>query len=122
MWCERLRNELRLDRLTLQSPPGGGGVQIRLDVAGITDPLLDPRVPQLVADVRQYRHRDDVALYSTDAGWRIALNTGEPIAYRRPTGDMTESVGAVAEGLLESIARHGGVLSDLFPNLARAAG
>jgi hypothetical protein len=122
LWCERVRNELQLEDLTLEAPPGGGAADVRLNLAGIDDPLGDPRVPRLVADVRHYRRCNGVAVFSTDRGWRLVFSTGETIAYRQPSGAFIESTYVIRDGMLEGIAGTGGVLSDLFAGEPRAAG
>jgi hypothetical protein len=122
LWCERVRSELRLDRLSIAAPPGGGAAQVRLDVAGVVDPLLDPRVPRLVAAVRHYRKCDGVAVYSLDQGWRLVFNTGDTVAYRSAAGEHVESATPTIDGILEGIAGEGGVLQNLFAQRARAAG
>ena len=122
LWCTRTATELGLSRLNLQAPPGAARIQIRLDVLGVVDPLLDARMPRLVAAVRTYRHRDGVALFGTDTGWRIAFVTGEAIAYRPgPHADSTDSAAPLAEGDLEALAAAGGTLASFFPLAGVAA-
>jgi hypothetical protein len=41
LWCSRTAEELALEGLNLQTHPGAP--RLRLDVRGITNPLLDPR-------------------------------------------------------------------------------
>jgi len=48
IWCARMAEELGLSELKLEAPPGATRVQVRLDVRGIADPLLEPRLPHLV--------------------------------------------------------------------------
>lgn len=115
LWCERKAQELGLDGLRLEAPPGAAAIQIRLDIGGITDPLLDPRVPRLVVAVRHYRDRDGVALFATDKGWRLVFVTGETIAFLPGLdAEPADSVLPVAQGDLEALAATGGVLADLF--------
>lgn len=114
LWCDRARAHLGLEKLSLEASPGGGGAQVRVNVAGILDPLTDPRVPRLVAAVRSYRHCDGVAVYSTDHRWRLVLSTGDTIAYRPASGEHVESTEPMTDGVLESVADEGIILRDLF--------
>jgi hypothetical protein len=120
LWCSRTAEELALDELNLQTPPGAP--MVRLDVRGITNPLLDPRIPRLVVLVRRYRRCDGVALFAGDASWRLSFATDETIAYR-PAGksSMVESTSPLAAGALESLAGSAGVLADLLPNAEQVA-
>lgn len=113
LWCGRARAELRLDQLSL-APPGGGPAQVRLNAAGILDPLVDPRVPRLVAGVRHYRKCDGVAVYSAEHGWRLVLSTGDTIAYRSATGELIDSAYPRLDGVLVGIAGDGGVLRNML--------
>ena len=65
LWCARTRQDLDLNQLKLKAPPGAVGIQVRLNVSGITDPLFDPRVPCLVTAARHYRRCDGVAVYAS---------------------------------------------------------
>ena len=117
LWCARTERELSLDKLELQAPPGAPGIQVRLDVRGVPDPLLDPRVPRLVAAAHRYRRCEGVAVYGpVDADWRLAFRTGAAIAYReKGTHAVVRSTVLVSDGLLEQLAGTGGVLASLFP-------
>ncbi|MGH3276601.1 MAG: hypothetical protein ACRDNZ_20020 [Streptosporangiaceae bacterium] len=115
LWCERQAGELGLSKLKLAAPPGAAAIQVRLDVGGIDDPLLDPRVPRLVVAARRYRGRDGVALFAVDNGWRLVLVTGERVAFRPALGAQSlDSVLPVADGDLERLAAEDGVLADFF--------
>ena len=104
-----------MNHLELEAPPGAAGIQVRLDVRGIADPLLDPRIPRLVTAARHYRRCDGVAVFAPDAGWRLAFITGETVAYLPNRRSSTiESVAALTDGTLEGLAAEGGVLADLF--------
>jgi hypothetical protein len=97
-------------------------MQLRLDVLGINDPLLDPSVPRLVDAARRYRRCDGVALFSADGGWRMAFASGETIAFLRDKdGSFVESAVVLSDGVLEQLAASSGVLADLFPPNARVA-
>jgi hypothetical protein len=116
LWCARMIRELGLLRLKLEAPPGAVGIHVRLDVRGINDPLLDPRVPRLVTAARRYRRHDGVSVFASDAGWRLAFVTGETIAYRSTRGTAyTESVAVLASDTLEDLTDARGVIADLFP-------
>jgi hypothetical protein len=87
----------------------------------MSDPLLDHRLPQLIASVRQYRSADAVALYSADHEWRIVFEADQPAAYIPRVGaDIIESI-PIATGDLERIVSERGVLADLFQLEARVA-
>jgi hypothetical protein len=116
LWCDRIADELGLDELKLKAPPGAAAVQVRLDVRGIPDPLLDARVPRLVLAARRYRRCGGVSIFGSDAGWRLAFIPGEMIAYITGIGAaMADSATPLTDGLLEHLAAAGGVLADLFP-------
>jgi hypothetical protein len=122
LWCTRTADELGLDRLSLEAPPGAASIQVRLDVEGIDDPLLDPRVPRLVAAVRHYRRCDGVAIFAPSAGWRLTLVTGETVAFRPgPGADFGESTVTMVPDSVEQLAATGGVLADLFLSARDAA-
>lgn len=115
LWCERQASELGLDGLKLEAPPGARNIQVRLDVSGIADPLLDQRVPRLVAAARRYRDRNGVAVFAADEGWRLVCVAGETIAFLAGRGaDTVDSAHLVTRRDLERIAAAGGVLADLF--------
>jgi hypothetical protein len=120
LWCSRTAEELALDELNLQTHPGAP--MVRLDIHGITNPLLDPRIPRLVVLVRRYRRCDRVALFAGDASWRLSFATGETIAYLPDRDASTlESTSPLAAGVLESLAGSAGVLADLLPNAEQVA-
>src|SRR5664280_3359134 len=74
--------------------------RVRIHVGGIADPLLDTRVPRLVAGIRRYRRCNEVALFSfsTDHEWRLSVHTGDKIAYLGSAGNLTESVLSMQDG------------------------
>jgi hypothetical protein len=80
LWCFHMAKELALDGLTLEAPAGASHIRVRLGVGGITDPLLDPRLPRLLIAARQYRRCHGVAVHATDGTWRLSLADGETIA------------------------------------------
>ena len=111
LWCERQAAELGLEEVGLQPPPGGApGIAVRLDVRGIVDPLLDPRIPRLVVALRAYRRCKGVAIWGPDADWRLALVDGQPIAYRQK-GTIAKML--ANDGAIEQLAGVGGVLASL---------
>ena len=122
LWCQQMAAQLGIGHLALGVLSAGQSVRVRLDIRGIDDPLNDPRLPQLVVAVRQYRHTDPVALYSADHGWRIVLATGEPAAYLSSVGqgELVDSP-PVTAGVVEELAAAHGVLGDLFSAAVRAA-
>ena len=56
-------------------------IQVRLNVSGVLDSLVDPRVPRLIVAARNYRGRNGAALYAADADWRLAVTNGTHISY-----------------------------------------
>jgi hypothetical protein len=116
LWCARTRQELDLNQLELMAPPGAVGIQVRLNVSGIANPLFDPRVPSLVTAARHYRHCDGVAVFALNAGWRLAFITGETVAYKATLiAASVESSAPLTDGTLEGLIAAAGVLADLFP-------
>ncbi|MEV0597634.1 hypothetical protein [Nonomuraea cavernae] len=115
LWCTRTAVELNLDDLTLEAPPGAAAIQVRLDVQGITDPLLDPRLPRLLAATRQYRECSGIAVYATDGSWRLSMIGGERIAVLPGFGQLViESTEPVSDHVVDQINTAVGVLADLF--------
>ena len=116
LWCERLAGELDLPFVRIRPSPGAARIQARLDVGGIDDPLVDPRVPRLVAEVRHYRECDGVAVYAGDGSWRLALPRDEPVVFIAEVGqDERVTERAVTTSQLEELVASSGVLADLFP-------
>ncbi|MFE0590560.1 hypothetical protein [Micromonospora echinospora] len=116
LWCERTAAELALDGVELKAPPGAASIQVRLDVRGVDDPLLDPRVPRLIAATRHYRRCRGVAVYAGDSDWRLSVYPEETVAYLPGQGRPTvESVAPLTEGDLDRLAVSVSVLADLFP-------
>lgn len=116
LWCIRTSETLALPRLRLRPSPGAAAVGVRLDVLGVSDPLLDPRIPRVVTAARNYRGCDGVAVYASDASWRVVTVTGETVYYLpRPGAATVKSAEPLASGTIESLAAAGGVLADLFP-------
>ena len=84
-------------------------------VQGIADPLLDPRLPRLLAATRQYRRCHGVAVYATDGSWRLSLTEGETIAVLPGIGQaVVESSEPTSDHLLDQLNAAVGVLADLF--------
>jgi hypothetical protein len=50
-------------------------------VRGITNTILDPRIPRLVGLVCRYRRGGHVALFAADASWRLSFTPDETVAY-----------------------------------------
>jgi hypothetical protein len=123
LWCSRTCSELDLVKLELYTaPPGVIGPQLRLIIDGISDPLLDSRVPRLIIAVRHYRGVDGVALHAADSSWRIAVSTGDKIAYLPKPGPTTIfSTSGLEKEFLETLSAKGGVLTGLFSTIERAA-
>lgn len=115
LWCQQTRDQLALEDLQLAEVTSGQAVSVRLMVRGLVDPLRDPRTSQLIVAVRRYRRCDGVAVFSMDAGWRVAIKTGSPLSYLPgdPGHPMLES-DEVAAGAIEQMASTGGILADLF--------
>jgi len=120
LWCAQTSAELELDGLELKEPPQTELLQLRLDVRGIVDPMLDSRVPRLITAARSYRHCDGIALYAADTTWRVVVSTGNKIAYIPSLGlrAVIESSASISEDTLERLTSSGGVLATLFPDTA----
>ncbi|MFG2076088.1 hypothetical protein [Nonomuraea maritima] len=115
LWCTRTAAELTLEGLTLEEPPGAAAIQVRLGVQGITDPLLDPRLPRLLAATRQYRRCRGIAVHATDGSWRLSMIDGKRIAVLPGLGQQfIESSDLVSDHVLDQINTAVGVLADLF--------
>lgn len=115
LWSERTAVELGLDGLRLDAGSPGHVVSVRLYVKGISSPLEDPRLAQLIIAVRRYRRCDGVAVFSEDVGWRLVVETGQSLAFKRGSDEpMIESTVEVAAGLIEGLASNNGVLVDFF--------
>ena len=130
LWCELHAADLGLDHLALKSMSSGQQASVRLDVAGVNQPLHDPRIPALIGDVRQYRNADAVALYGAAPSWRIVVATGDPVAFMAGIGQpICESAALEADSIAELVAAQGtlanlfaaDVLADLYPSGARVA-
>jgi len=116
LWQHRISEQLGLLAVRLQAPPNKDVVQVRVDVRGIADPMLDNRVPVLLASACQYRRCDGVALFDIDDGWRLVHANGKPIRYMPVLGkDIFNSTQALSSSLLDKLAFTGGVIADLFP-------
>jgi hypothetical protein len=84
-------------------------------VRGSADPLLDPRLPRLLAATRHYRRCHGVAVYATDNSWRLSLTEGETIAVLPGLGQAAvESNEPISDHLLDQLNTAVGVLADLF--------
>ena len=116
LWCDGAIEDLALETLELRASPGSRHFQVRVDVRGVSDPLMDPRVPRLIVAVRQYRGCDGVALYDADNGWRVVAANGRPIGYMSSatSKEPDNSLDRIDEGVLEHLAGTGGVLGNLF--------
>ena len=120
LWCSRTARQLGLDTLQLEVASSAARTGVRVRVSGIEDPLLDARLPRLVAAARRYRRASMLAVFAADASWRLVCTEGANITYlanRRE--EPIESTTAFSGPLLESITGRDGVLADLFP-LTRA--
>jgi hypothetical protein len=115
LWCENTRTELALDDLTLEMVPQSGSVWVRLHPHGISDPLVDPRVPRLISATRRYRRSEHLSLFVAE-GWKIVLRGGESVGYLPGQGsDVIDSDRALTDEVLGQLTASGGVLADLFP-------
>jgi hypothetical protein len=116
LWCEQTAVALDLEHLELATLAAGQAASVQLKVRGVSDPLYDPRVPQLIVAVRRYRSVDAVAVYSQDPDhpWRLVVTTGESAAFLEDLdGDTLDSVPLEA-GVIEGLAAVQGVIADLF--------
>jgi hypothetical protein len=116
LWCKRQAQELELAVVRLQPSPGAAQIKVRIDVAGIDNPLIDPRVPRLAVAARHYRKCDGIAIYSTDRNWRVVLPGGGPIDYLpAPKGqELLSTPEVITNQQLEALTARAGVLADLF--------
>jgi hypothetical protein len=111
LWCERTRQELSVEELHLDE----SNIGVKVDVRGVSDPLLDPRVPQLIVAAQRYRRCRGVAVFSMDRDWRVVYEDHQPIAVLgRLGGGVLESARALTPQELELMAGSGRVLGDLF--------
>lgn len=121
LWCERTTQALGLGDLALEASASEQEVSLRLRVAGVADPLHDPRLPSLIVAACQYRSAEAVALFASDNDWRVVFAEGEPIAYMANLDSrLIESESRDLEAL-EILARTQGVLASLFPAELRVA-
>lgn len=121
LWCSHQAADLGLAGLALDVMSPGQDVEVRLNVSGINEPLLDPRLPLLLSAVCSYRRTTGVALFSADARWRLVFVDGEPAAFVPRDGvDMFDS-DPISITKLDELAASRAVLADLFPLAARAA-
>lgn len=121
LWCARQVNDLGLGSLGLDVMSPGQAVQVRLNVSGVTEPLLDPRLPLLVSAACRYRHTSGVALYATDARWRLVFEDGKPAAFVPRDGAEMFDSDPIPTLRLDELTASRGVFADLFPFAARAA-
>lgn len=116
LWQERISGQLGLQAVRLKAPPNKDVVQVRVDVRGIVDPMLDNRVPVLLASACQYRRCDGVALWDMDDGWRLVFENGKRIRYMPVLGKgVFYSTAELSGSMLDKLASAGGVIADLFP-------
>lgn len=114
LWCTQTRTELTLDRLWLEEVRDHHRVQFRLHLTGVAEPLLDPRIPRLIAAFRDYRRFGRVQIFAGE-GWRVVVDDGAPIAYLPGLDrDGVESTLGLTDDLLRSLTRSDAVLADLF--------
>ncbi|WP_229586618.1 hypothetical protein [Kocuria sp. CCUG 69068] len=116
LWCQRLAAELDLPSISIKPSPGAPHIQVRLEVDGIEDPRVDPRVPRLVIEAQHYRGCDGVAIYASNRSWRLVIPRNKPAGFMAELGDTDLSTSApVSQEQLESLVSSNGVLVDLFP-------
>src|SRR4051794_29012728 len=82
LWCERKATALALTQLALTHTIAGQRPMARVTAGRVDAPLTEPRIPGHVGAVRQYRSIDAVILFGTNPDWRVAVSTGDPIAYK----------------------------------------
>lgn len=122
LWCTRQAQELEVSVVRLRPSPGAEQIKVQVDVAGIDNPLIDPRVPRLAVAARHYRKCDGIAIYSTDRDWRVILPGGGPIDYLPAKGqELLSTPEVVTNQQLEALSARAGVLVDLFPSPDTAA-
>lgn len=122
-WCRRTADALQLASVSLEVPSQGQDLDVRLRVGGIADPLRDPVMLRLLAELRQYRAATSVAVFDKDGRWRLAIKPGESVALKANWLDegFAESRDAVSDGQLRRLLSTGGSLADLFSPEHRAA-
>lgn len=113
LWCQRIADRLDIPHVSIEAAPKAVGV--RLDIAGVGDPLVDPRMPQLIVAAQQYHRCDGVAIYSTDEDWRIVAIPADKLVWLPGVkGDMRESSETLTSKMLQDLTARGGVISDLL--------
>lgn len=121
LWCQRLAAELDLPSISIKPSPGAPHIQVRLEVDGIEDPRIDPRVPRLVIEAQHYRGCDGVAIYAGNRSWRLVIPQNKPAGFMTELGDTDLSTSTpVSPEHLESLVSSSGVLADLFPSAEAA--
>ena len=104
--------------LELSAAPPDTMVQVRLDIRGIAEPLVDPRLPQVVVAARRYRRCDGVTVHSADNGWRFSFITDKPVAFLADVHGVPLlsriSAMPLKKEQLEIMAQAGAVVGDLF--------
>ena len=121
LWCAQRAAALGLTELTLTQSLVGQRRLVRLNVKGLEDPLNDPRIPTLIVAACQYRSTDAVTLFGADHDWRIAVSTGDPVAYMANLDAALLESSPLKEETLGELAAANGVLADLWPADARVA-
>jgi hypothetical protein len=115
LWCERLAAELDLPAIRIKPSPGAQHIQVRLDVDGIEDPRLDPRVPRVVIEVRHYRGCEGVAVFAGNGSWRLVMPGEQPALFLAGLGSKEVTTRtAITDDQLEALVSAAGVLADLF--------
>lgn len=121
LWCSKTARELEFESLELEASPAGSARSIKAVVRGVSEPLYDPRLVQLVVAIRSYLGVDAVAVYAADLDWRIVIEPGESAFFLPALGaDAIESELLTIDDL-DHLASGQQVLADLFTHRAEVA-
>lgn len=124
LWCRKLCEAFELEGLRLEERRNNP-VLLALHVAGISDPLRDPRMPKLIASIADYRSALSVAVLAERRSsndppacrdWRLVWSADQPIMFVTDLADDgQESSTAIGRHDLEVLCGAGRVLEHLFP-------
>ena len=116
LWCARTAADLDLTSLTLKPSPGSAQVRFRLEIAGIADPLTDPRLPRLIREARRYRDSKSVGVFALDAPWRLVVREDGSATYAPArNAPARKSVDPLTRGAGDKLVQAAGVLWPYFP-------
>lgn len=124
LWCAKSAEELGLDGIWFEERRGNV-VPLAVHVAGISDPLTDPRLPRLLASAVRFRRASAAAVLEADLragaratsdGWRLVWSATQQLYFlRNRTDDELESTSVIDGSALQSLAASGRSLEAAFP-------